>query len=127
MDEAYKRFGSNPRLARVYVYRNSRHGRSDLLELQVDGVTVGTVGSFTYMPLELTPGLHRLLARNEKETGFELNVLAGRSYFVKLDMEISMETGKPQLTDMHPLEGKHNISNECVLVMPSSFGFEVAP
>lgn len=127
MDEAVKRFGWNPRMARVYVYRNTHHGRAELLGLRVDGADVGTIASYTYMPLELSPGLHRLSARNESETTLELNLLPGRSYFVQATVEISMGAGKPELIEMQPLEAQHYIINECVLVLPTQYGFDVAP
>lgn len=117
-----KRFENRSGVARVYVYRNTRHGQENLVALKLDDVELGTLGGYAFMPLELPPGFHRLNARSEEESSLEINLQAGRSYFVQLNMVLGSMSAKPELLGMHELEGQYAIGNECVLVLPRAFG-----
>lgn len=120
-DLAAKRFENRPGVARVYVYRNTRHGQEFLMALKLDDVELGTLGSYAFMPLELPAGFHRLSARNEEASSLELNLQAGRSYFVQLNTVLGSMPAKPELLEMHALEGQYAIGNECVLVLPREY------
>ncbi|MDQ7989348.1 MAG: hypothetical protein REI09_06910 [Candidatus Dactylopiibacterium sp.] len=121
-DEAAKRFETRPGVARVYVYRSTRHGKDWPLMVSLGQTELGTVGAYSYMLLELPPGFHTLRARSEETASLELNLQAGRDYYVQLNVALSTAVGKPELLNMHPLEAQNSIRNECGLVVARAFG-----
>ncbi|MEN3113419.1 DUF2846 domain-containing protein [Uliginosibacterium paludis] len=121
-DEMTKRFVRKPGVARVYVYRNTRHGKDFPVMLKVDDEEVGTLAGYTYMALELPPGVHRLRASNVEEGAIELMLEGGSTSFLQLNIGLSMAIGKPELLPIHQLEGENSIRTECSLVLPRKYG-----
>ncbi|NSL56254.1 DUF2846 domain-containing protein [Uliginosibacterium aquaticum] len=113
MDAQAKTFAVHPARARIYVYRNLS---SLSEELRVNGVAVGTLMGRSYLPLEVSPGTYRLQAKRERETILELNVLAGRNYFVLLEAIESPMNYRSSLREVSEAEAREAIKSSQLLL-----------
>lgn len=120
-DEQAKKFRTRPDRARVYVYRNTRFGRDTLIGLSVNWSSVGTLPGDSFMLIELPAGPHSLQTIGEERANLDLNVQAGRNYYVQLNAAIDIKIGKLELVERHALEAQYAIQNSCFLVLPQYF------
>jgi hypothetical protein len=121
MDAQAKRFATTPAKARIYVYRNSFMGKVFNQQLLVNGADAGSIAGYSFMPLEVAPGKYKLFAKSENETTLDLDVQAGKNYFVKLEGSMGVFTYRSSLTAVSEDEAKKEILDECKLVTSSAY------
>lgn len=100
-DATLKTFTAPQDKAAVYVYRNESMGASVKMDVSLDGKPIGQTAAKTYLYEEVTPGHHQLLSEAENNSTLDLDVVAGKSYYVwqEVKMGIVYARNKLQLVD----------------------------
>lgn len=87
-DADAKSFTVAPGKANLYVYRNEMLGGGIRMPVELNGKPAGTTGPNTYLAYELDPGRHTLVSRAENESRLELELNAGKNYYVWQEVKI---------------------------------------
>jgi hypothetical protein len=110
-DESAKNFSTLPNKGVVFIYRNEGFiGASLAFIVSVNGKTLGETAPMTYFRLNLNPGKYRIDSYSIADnSAVDLNVEAGRTYFVWQEIKLGLAGGSTRLHDMSQSEGKEGI------------------
>jgi hypothetical protein len=114
-DNAAKTYAVKPGMGNIYVYRNEILGAAITLPVELDGKAVGATASKTYLLLPVAPGKHTLGSKGESGSTLELDVAAGRNYFVWQEVKMGMLSGGSALHLVDEAKGKAGVA-ECKLI-----------
>ncbi len=90
-DTRAKEFTPDPSKASIYIFRDEGFiGAARTISVLIDGVTVGSTAPKTYFLIQVTPGKHKLASTEGKFYSLDLNVEAGKLYFVRHIPHIEM-------------------------------------
>lgn len=96
--------------ALVYVYRYKQFTGSALKpSIYCDEKDVVRVQNGRYVALALTPGKHNFRS-NDKQAQIELDLKAGQTYYVRIDLATGMWKGHGRLTLVQPEQGKGELA-----------------
>jgi hypothetical protein len=113
-DAELKNFTPNSDKAGVYVYRNEVIGAAIKMDVELDGKHLGRTASKVYLYTEVAPGKHTIVSRAENEDTLELEVMAGKLYYVWQEVKMGLWSARSKLSLMTDEEGKKGVS-ECQL------------
>lgn len=113
-----KEFQADPESASVYIYRNELFYWGPM-QVKIDGALVGNPPSFYYVWKHLSPGRHTISAEGTARNEVEINVEAGKNYFLWLEAKGSYGGPKPLLHVVDEEIGKREISMPELLLYPS--------
>lgn len=113
-DEELKTFASPGDKAGIYIYRNEMLGAAMKLDIDFDGMALGRTAAKTYFYREVPPGKHTIVSKGENEDTLELEVMAGKLYYVWQEVKMGFWTARTKLHLMTDEEGKKGVS-ECKL------------
>lgn len=116
-DAAAKTFAVKPEKANVYVYRNEGLGRAVKMAVVLDDKPVGDTGAYTYLQLEVAPGKHKLVSKAENDSTLDLDVVAGKNYFVWQEVKMGVMSARSALQLVDDAKGKAGVA-ECKLTQP---------
>lgn len=115
LDTAAKSYATKPGMANIYVYRNEQMGAAIKMPVALDGRMVGDTAAKTYLLLQVPPGRHTLVSKTENDSTLNLNVAAGRNYFVWQEVKMGMWSAGSLLQVVDEATGKAGVA-ECKLV-----------
>ncbi|WP_321935390.1 DUF2846 domain-containing protein [Paraburkholderia sp. J8-2] len=100
-DATLKTFHAPQEKAAVYVYRNESIGAAVKMDVSLDGKPIGKTASKTYLYEEVTPGHHQLISEAENNSTLDIDVVAGKNYYVwqEVKMGLLYARNKLQLVD----------------------------
>jgi hypothetical protein len=120
--EAYaKTFPTRTDKATVYIYRANYVGKVFSLTVSANDTQVGGMPGYGFFALELPAGTYMLKTKADKDAELKIDVLAGKNYYIWLDMSFGMLMGNPSFRVMDEKEAKSVILAECSMVTSPTF------
>jgi hypothetical protein len=93
----------------IYFYRIKQFAGSALEpSVYCDGKELARMDNGRYFGVRLTPGKHTC-NMGDKQTGFEIDVKNGQSYYAKINIEMGVWKGHGRLTLLQPEQGAFEI------------------
>lgn len=109
-EEAAKRHAPDPASAGVYVYRDERFGGDIPMEVMLDGVPVGRTLGHTFFFKEVPPGRHRISSTYGRDAALELEMEAGRLYYLWQEVTVGADGVRSQLHRVEPEVGREAVA-----------------
>lgn len=97
--------------ALVYVVRPNRAGGIIKFQFHVDGKHVGTTKARRFLYLVLDPGPHLFMSKSENESEMQLNLEAGKTYFLKQKIKLGALKTMNELIQVNESEGREILQN----------------
>ena len=92
--------------ALVYVVRPNRAGGLIKFKLHVDGIHVGTTKARQFLYSILNPGPHLFMSKAENRSEMQLNLEAGKTYFLKQKIKLGGIKARNELILVNEIEGR---------------------
>lgn len=111
-DAALKNFMPRSGVAGVYVYRKEIVGGWNVMEVEIDGRTIGRIVDKTYLFAEVAPGPHTILGRSDGKVvgSIYIDAIPGKLYYVKQEPKgARLFALESTLTRMDDIEAQHEI------------------
>ena len=109
-DAARNAYAPQGGTAMVYIFRSEELGPGDKMEVAVDGQQLGRTGPRTFLVAEIPPGVHRFTSKAENTDELELEVMAGKVYYVWQEVRMGFFTSRSRLSVVGAEEGRKGIS-----------------
>lgn len=118
LDQKAKSFENSSNKATLYIYRNENFGAAISMEVLVNNKSIGQTAAKTYFKYDVTPGHYQIQSKAENTSILDLDVLAGKSYFVwqEVKMGFIYARNKLQLTD--EIKGKAGVLESKLINTP---------
>ena len=118
LDQKAKSFENSSDKATLYIYRNENFGAAISMEVLVNNKSIGQTAAKTYFKYDVTPGHYQIQSKAENTSILDLDVLAGKSYFVwqEVKMGFIYARNKLQLTD--EIKGKVGVLESKLINTP---------
>lgn len=114
-DTQAKTFATTPGKANIYIYRNETFGAAVKMPLTLDGKSVGSTASKTFVLQQVEPGKHIVQSITENEPSVEVNAEAGKNYYVWQEVKMGAFQPGSALHIVTEAEGQKAVK-ECKLV-----------
>lgn len=116
--ETAKKFETNPEKGIVYVYRTGRAvGAAGQIQVKINGIDAGGTGPGTFFRWELKPGTYTFMSSTpESSKVVELNVEAGKQYFLRQDARLGFDSGRVTLVEKDEKVGMKEVKGCKLLV-----------
>jgi hypothetical protein len=100
-----------PDRARIYVVRRGVVGTAILFQVAIDGQTVGSLPTRSFLSEEIRPGRHNvsIFAPGNQETVI-IAADAGRAYFIKTELSKTSFATKAVLETIDETEGRRLVA-----------------
>ena len=110
-DMAAKDFIPVPGRSNIYVFREKGgQGKSQLVQVFLDGRYVGGVAVGNYLLSETPPGVHSIAAfSHENQDSVNLRVEEGENYFLEIGGELEIETFRVTLRQVEEKTGRQGV------------------
>ena len=96
----------------IYFYRDKAFFGGAISYYIYDGeVKIGALKNGTFFFHETVPGEHTYCGKTESKSCITLSVEAGKTYYVKGDVNIGFFVGRPELNIMPQEVGQHSIKS----------------
>jgi hypothetical protein len=118
LDAAAKSYSAPADKGVVYLYRLGRAvGAATTTQIRVNSVDAGGTGPGTFFTWELKPGRYTFSANTtESSQTIQLEVEAGKVYFIEQIERIGLAGGRIQLEQRDEATGKKNVSKLKMIV-----------
>lgn len=118
LDQKAKSFENSSNKATLYIYRNENFGAAISMEILVNNKSIGQTAAKTYFKYDVTPGHYQIQSKAENTSILDLDVWAGKSYFVwqEVKMGFIYARNKLQLTD--EIKGKAGVLESKLINTP---------
>ena len=83
-DRQAKKFTPIPGKATIYIYRDEFLAVEERMEIIVDSKSIANAVLYSYVKLELSPGIHEVVSRTEKDAKLVIDIRDGQVYFIQL-------------------------------------------
>ncbi|WP_243385042.1 DUF2846 domain-containing protein [Geothrix alkalitolerans] len=83
-DQEAKKFNTSKDKVVLYAFRTYGNN-TKYFNLFVDNIEIAKTTERSFIRLELSPGLHEILAKRDNDSTLRIYMEAGKSYFVQLD------------------------------------------
>ena len=83
-DRQAKKFTPIPGKAIVYIYRDEFLAVEERMDIIVDGKSIANAVLYSYVKIELLPGIHEVVSRTERDAKLVIDVNDGQVYFIQL-------------------------------------------
>jgi len=114
-DAQAKSFAVKSDKANIYLFRNESMGAAVKMDVVLDGKPVGQTVAKSYMKFEVKPGQHTLISKAESDDVLNVNVDAGKNYFVWQEVKMGMLYARSLLHLSDEQTGKAGVL-ECKLI-----------
>lgn len=110
-DARLKQFPRPPEgMSAVYIYRDTFVNNGLRSVLKIDGATIGETVNKVYLYAVIPPGHHVFETESYmNDLPFTLNTEAGKTYFLKYDLELSLMVTDSKLVEVSAEEGKAGV------------------
>ncbi len=104
----------------VYLYRTGRAVAAAVaMNVKVNGMDAGGTGPGSFFKWDLKPGAYTFLSStNESSATVQLNVEAGKTYFIRQDARMGIDAGRVTMKEVDASKGKKEVS-DCKLLVSS--------
>lgn len=111
--EEAKKFDAPAGKGVVYLYRPGRaYGAAIQTQIKVNGRDAGGTGPGTFFRWELEPGTYTFSCFTpESSAVIELDVKAGKQYFLRQDIRMGISTGRVTLNEVDEATGQEAVKN----------------
>ena len=109
LDQKAKSFDSVSDKAVLYIYRNETFGAAATMDININSKRVGQTAPKTYFKFDLTPGKYIIQSDSENTSILELEISAGKSYFVWQEVKMGVLYARSKLHLMSEAEGKAGV------------------
>jgi hypothetical protein len=96
--------------AHIYVARPYTTNQFQTTTLHLNGKPVGVLGPLTYAVLNVPPGRHRVTTFANGKTDVELEVTAGKVFFIQYSIEVLFNTSTDMLILVDDQKGRELVS-----------------
>ena len=102
---------TKPHEANIYVVRKARlTGSAVAFEVKLDGTSVGSLSSGTFLLIEVEPGEHILSSQTpENQAVCSVDAVAGKNYFFELKPRWGMMAARCSLTELDEETGMQEV------------------
>lgn len=114
-DEQAKKFMVRPGLANIYLYRNTTFGGMVPFDIEINGKLIGKTAPNTFMLLPARPGKYTIVSIGESESTVQLDVVAGKNYFVMQEIRQGQYGISARLHVVDEATGRSGVE-ECNLI-----------
>ncbi len=113
-----KQFEKHPKKAVVYLYRTGRVvGAAGQIQVRINGIEAGGTGPGTFFRWELNPGTYSFMSSTpESSKVVELNVEAGKNYYLRQDARMGLAAGRVTLVERDEKTAMAEIA-DCKLIV----------
>lgn len=108
-DAELKTFAPKSGVAGLYIYRNETMGAAVRMDVAVDGRNLGQTASKTYFYTEVAPGKHTITSKAENTDTLEVNVVAGKLYYIWQEVKMGLMSARTKLSLVDEAEGKKGV------------------
>lgn len=110
-DARLKQFPAPPEgMSAVYIYRDTFVNHSLRSVLKIDGAAIGETVNKVYLYAVIPPGHHVFETESYmNDLPFNLTTEAGKTYFLKYDLELSLLVSDSNLIEVTASEGKAGV------------------
>jgi hypothetical protein len=113
-DKAAKQFATSPDKGNVYIYRNESMGAAIKMGIYVNEKPIGQTAAKTYLLIPLAPGVHKIRGHAENDSFVDLDVKAGKNYFIWQEVKMGGMSARNLLQVVDEATGKKAVS-QCKL------------
>lgn len=99
-------------VAGIFIYRSEAAAPKVAMKVAVDGKQIGETSPATCFYIEVPPGMHRIESVAENTATLEIEVMAGKKYYVWQEVRLGILSARTKLTLMTDEEGRRGVS-EC--------------
>lgn len=102
----------------VYLYRTGRaFGAAGQLQVKVNSLAAGGTGPGTFFRWDFKPGTYTFLSSTgESSAVVQLDIEAGKVYYLRQDMRMGLEAGRVTLIEVDSKQGMNEVKNCKLLV-----------
>ena len=104
-----KTFEAKAERAGVYIYRNESAAAFLSMQVEIDGKTVAKTGSMSFVYVDLAPGKHAITSKAENTDTLEIEVEAGKLYYVVQDPKPGNLYVRTKLRVVDEAEGQQGV------------------
>ena len=109
MDSKSKEFNPLPDQASVYVYRNEKFGAAIPMTVSLNKRTLGQTAAKTYFHVNVLPGRYTVESIAENVSSLNLNLDAGKNYFVWQEVKMGMWSARSALQQVDDAKGRAGV------------------
>lgn len=106
-----------PQFASVYIFRSEAIAPKVRMKVEIDGGQIGETGPGSFIYAEVTPGVRRIVSRAENVDTLEIELVAGKTYYVWQEVRLGLLSARARLKLMTDEEGKRGLT-ECSPAAP---------
>ena len=117
LDAQAKTFASTPGKANLYIYRNEIFGGATMMEVLLDGKSLGRTMAQQYFLIPVEPGRHTVTSKSENESTVDFTAVAGHNHFVWQEAKYGNLAPRTLMHVMSENEGRAGVG-ECKRVQP---------
>jgi hypothetical protein len=114
-DAAAKSFALYKDKSTIYIYRNEMFGAAIQMDVLVNNKPLGKTGPKTYFSLTVPPGKYSIISKSESDSILNLEVEAGKNYFVWQEVKMGVLFARSLLQFVDESKGKSGVQ-ECSLI-----------
>ncbi len=108
-DTKSKEFLPLPDRASVYIYRNENFGAAIPMAVSVNKRTLGQTAAKTYFHINVVPGRYSVESITENVSSLNLNLDAGKNYFVWQEVKMGMWSARSALQQVDEAKGRAGV------------------
>ena len=108
-DLAAKSFKVAEGKSNIYIFRNEDVILNTGVSIEIDGNPMGNTGPKTFILAKVSPGKHVIVASGENTEQLEVETMAGKNYFVWLEIRIGAITNHGHLHLVDENKGKKGV------------------
>jgi hypothetical protein len=108
-DAALKTFSVPTDMAAIYVYRNENMGAAIKMPVILDGKVLGDTAAKTYLYSEVAPGKHQLVSKTENDSTLNVDVVAGKIYYVWQEVKMGLFAARSKLQQVDDTTGQAGV------------------
>lgn len=114
-----KTFTAKDDKALVYIYRDEFYAVEDWMDIVVDGKPIARSVVYSYVQLELSPGIHEIISRTERDAKLSLDANAGQLYFIHQEGAPGLWRSRSKLVQVSDQVGRQGVKR-CKLLADTS-------
>lgn len=108
-DTEAKKFVSVPDKAVLYIYRDQFTGSIWQIPVFINGKFIGKTGGYTFFRIEIEPGSYTIQSNAENTSKLQLNVEAGKIYYVRHKTKTGFKEIRADLVLVDEKTGKDGV------------------
>lgn len=95
--------------SRIYIVRPYLQEQKKKSSLLIDGQAITEIAPMTYVVLDVNPGVHRITLNTHDNTELQLDLEAGKVYYIQYKLTVWFETVTGHLTLLDEKKGKSQV------------------